>query len=157
MKRRLTPSMVVSLVALAVALSGPAVAATEALITGAQIKDKSIGLNDISNTAIAKLRGQRGPQGPDGPEGPQGAPGANGGFDPAKVVVVQGNEAFIGAYSVASSTAACPAGTKVLGGGFTGTADPFISAPSGEAWHVAGSTSFSAGARIKAYAICGAP
>jgi hypothetical protein len=69
--------MAVALVALGIALGGSAVAGT-GLITGAQIKDHSIGLNDLSYTAIARLHGQQGPQGlpgVQGPAGPQGLPG----------------------------------------------------------------------------------
>jgi hypothetical protein len=152
--------MVVSLIAMSVALSGTAVAGTTALITGAQIKDKSIGLADISNTAITKLRGRRGPEGPQGPagaDGIQGPPGLNGGFDVSKVQVVQGPEAFIASFNVGSSVAQCPAGSRVLGGGFLGTADPFISFPLAEAWSVSASTTSPAGARIRAFAVCGAP
>jgi hypothetical protein len=69
--------MVIALVALAVALSGTAIAAAP-LITGAQIKDRSIGLNDLSPATIAKLRGQVGPPGPQGVPGAQGPAGPPG-------------------------------------------------------------------------------
>ena len=71
--RRLFPSpaMAVALVALGIALGGSAVAGT-GLITGAQIKDHSIGLNDLSLTAVARLHGQQGPQGLPGSVGPVG-------------------------------------------------------------------------------------
>ena len=77
--RRLFPSpaMAVALIALGIALGGSAVAGT-GLITGAQIKDHSIGLNDLSYTAVAHLRGQQGSQGLPGPAGlpgPQGPAG----------------------------------------------------------------------------------
>lgn len=67
------------------------------MITGAQIKNGSIGLQDISEPSQNALRGQRGPKGdpgndgapgptgPAGAVGSAGANGANGGFDPAKV------------------------------------------------------------------------
>lgn len=49
MGRHLTPSMVV-------ALTGTAIAAKRVLITGAQIKDHSIGYVDLSSLAVANLR-----------------------------------------------------------------------------------------------------
>jgi hypothetical protein len=72
-----SPAMAVALVALGIALGGSAVAGT-GLITGTQIKDHSIGLNDLSYTAIARLHGQQGPQGLPGPPGPIGPAGAAG-------------------------------------------------------------------------------
>lgn len=69
--------MIVALIALFVALSGSAVAAG-GLITGKQIKDHSIGLADISNSAAAQLKGQPGAIGPQGPVGLTGAAGQAG-------------------------------------------------------------------------------
>lgn len=61
-------------------------------------------------------RGQQGPQGPAGPEGPAGKGGLT------KIVDVTGTTAFICAGGSctdhASSTATCPAGYEVLGGGY---------------------------------------
>lgn len=98
------PSTAIALAALAVAATGPAIAAT--LITGANvkdgsiqsrdiadgnagvssadIKDGSIQLADLSKTARAALEGKAGPAGPagatgpTGPAGPAGAKGADG-------------------------------------------------------------------------------
>ena len=72
-----SPAMAVALVALGIALGGSAVAGT-GLITGSQIKDHSIGLNDLSYTAIARLHGQQGPAGLPGPQGPAGPVGPAG-------------------------------------------------------------------------------
>ena len=86
--RRLFPSpaMAVALIALGIALGGSAVAGT-GLITGAQIKDHSIGLNDLSYTAVAHLRGQQGSQ---GLPGPAGLPGPQGPAGPtANVMAIQ--------------------------------------------------------------------
>ena len=90
MKRtRFTPATVLASIALFVALAGTATAGT-ALITGAQIKNGSIGLADLNPAAKVALRGQNGPagpagangaagpQGPGGPQGPQGPQGAQG-------------------------------------------------------------------------------
>ena len=75
--KRLTPAMVVAMIALLVALGGTAGAAT-VLITGAQIKNGTIGLADLSPAAKSSLRGQSGPTGPQGSAGPQGNAGPQG-------------------------------------------------------------------------------
>jgi hypothetical protein len=74
-------SFAVALVALLVALSGSAVAAS--LITGKQIKDGTIQVKDLSKKARKALHtgattGIPGPQGPSGPQGPGGESGAQG-------------------------------------------------------------------------------
>lgn len=73
----------IGLLALFVALNGPAMAVDSAhragrLITSKQIKDGTIQTRDISKTAQNALRGQQGPQGDPGPPGPQGDPGPPG-------------------------------------------------------------------------------
>ncbi len=82
--RRFTPAMVVAMIALAVALSGTAVAGTTKLITGSQIKNGTIKLVDLHSSVKSALLGHTdatgaegpvGPQGADGPMGPQGADG----------------------------------------------------------------------------------
>ena len=140
-----------------------------ALVTSAQIKNGTIQVADMSPQAVRALRGQRGadgangapgPQGPSGPQGPPGiagAPGPAGGFNPAKVTVITGGQASIPSYGVGTSTADCPAGTRVIAGGFAGSGDPFVSAPSGNSWRVSASTEFSSGANVTAYAVCAAP
>lgn len=74
--RKPSPSMVVSLIALFVALSGSAVAAT--LVTSRQIKNGTIQLKDISASARKALRGKTGPKGDTGATGLTGATGASG-------------------------------------------------------------------------------
>ncbi len=82
--KRFTPAMIVAMIALAVALSGTAVAGTAKLITGNQIANGTIKLADLHPGAKAALKGERGAQGPagaqgaQGPVGPQGATGAKG-------------------------------------------------------------------------------
>ncbi len=85
--RRFTPAMIVAMIALAVALSGTAVAGTTKLITGSQIANGTIKLVDIHSSAKTALKGQSGAtgaqgpmgsQGAQGPVGPQGATGAKG-------------------------------------------------------------------------------
>ena len=78
MKLRMpSPALAVALLALVVALSGSAVAAS--LITGSQIKNGTIQLNDLSKKAIAKLRGKQGARGLTGAQGLPGAQGLQGG------------------------------------------------------------------------------
>jgi hypothetical protein len=81
--RKITPSgsLAVAILALVVAMSGSAVAAS--LITGKQIKDGTIQVKDISKTARSELAakpaaGAPGPQGPAGPAGQAGAQGPKG-------------------------------------------------------------------------------
>jgi hypothetical protein len=77
--RRLSPGLIVAVIALIAALSGSAIAASA--ITGSQIKDGTIGVGDLSKKAVAKLhgaRGQRGQAGNTGPQGPKGDTGATG-------------------------------------------------------------------------------
>jgi Collagen triple helix repeat (20 copies) len=86
MKRKVTPSasLAVAILALVVAMSGSAVAAS--LITSKQIKDGTIQTKDISKKARAQLAakpaagaaGPQGPQGPKGDSGPQGDKGDTG-------------------------------------------------------------------------------
>ena len=76
-RKRLTPALVLAMIALLVALGGTAGAAS-GLITGAQIKDRSIGLVDLSGNARHALKGQQGPRGLQGVAGPTGATGAAG-------------------------------------------------------------------------------
>ena len=86
-KRRFTPAMIVAMIALAVALSGTAVAGTAKLITGSQIANGTIKLAHIHSSAKTALKGKTGRDrragacrapGRPGPVGPQGATGAKG-------------------------------------------------------------------------------
>jgi hypothetical protein len=139
--------MVVALIALGAALGGSAVAAGD-LVTGAQIKDHSIGLNDLSYRAIARLsghqgpRGRRGLQGRTGPTGPAGTIG--------------------GKLTFQTATATCPAGTAVLSGGAhtNGLAlwatEPLVSGGS-TGWFAGATARSLIQAEVDAYAICLSP
>jgi hypothetical protein len=84
----------IGLLALFVALGGPAAASDTAKaavkqITGKQIKDGSVEAKDLSKAARTSLKGQRGPAGPQGEpgdEGPTGAAGPEGPAGPAGTV-----------------------------------------------------------------------
>jgi len=73
--RRFTPAMLVAIIALAVALSGTAVAGTAKLITSAQIANGTIKLVDVHPSAKSALKGQQGATGAPGRAGAQGAQG----------------------------------------------------------------------------------
>jgi hypothetical protein len=78
---RVSPAMVVAMIALFVALSGTAVATTSALIGSAQIRNNSITGIDVKNKSLTArdIRGQlRGPRGLRGLTGATGATGAKG-------------------------------------------------------------------------------
>ena len=73
--KRFTPAMIVAMIALAVALSGTAVAGTAKLITGSQIANGTIKLAHLNKTTKAALKGDRGATGAQGAVGAQGAQG----------------------------------------------------------------------------------
>jgi hypothetical protein len=81
---RQSPSMIVAMLALFVAMGGTAIAASSALITGKQIKNSSITGADVKNKSLTpkdfrgSVRGARGAVGPAGPQGAQGAQGPAG-------------------------------------------------------------------------------
>jgi hypothetical protein len=86
--KRLSPSMVVAIVALLVTLSGTAVAASSMLpansVGSRQIVNHSVRKIDLGTTLPRGRRGRQGPpgtvgeQGPTGPQGPQGQQGPQG-------------------------------------------------------------------------------
>ena len=122
--RRPSAGLVVGIIALIVAMSGSAVAAS--LITSAQIKDGTIQLKDINKKARTALKGQKGPAGATGATGLQGNPGATGlqgnpgvaGANGAtNVVVRQGAVASVANGATGSVTASCNPGERATGGG----------------------------------------
>ena len=186
LKQYLTPSrsMAVALIALIVAMSGSAVAAT--LITSKQIKDGTIQTKDISKKARAQLAakassvpGPQGPAGPAGPKGDKGDPGATGlagapgkdGTNGVTNVAVRTGQVFVGANSSDVAFAHCNAGEKAVGGGgsffFTADGAEWIqkSAPANgtqvaavgstpDAWFVRGFNNEANSQLLTAYAIC---
>ena len=83
---RPTPSFIVSVTALVVALGGTSYAAIQigtkdlanGAVTSAKIKNKTIKTKDLSPKAVTALKGQAGATGPAGPAGPAGAQGPAG-------------------------------------------------------------------------------
>ncbi|HEY8581589.1 MAG TPA: hypothetical protein VIL49_01530 [Capillimicrobium sp.] len=107
------PGLVVSVIALSVALGGTASAAAELITSSRQIAPRTVKLSDLKPGARKALRGRpgpagaqgpqglRGPQGepgPAGPEGPQGPPGpaGPGGAAGAALVRTTGPDVFTG-------------------------------------------------------------
>ncbi|WP_028061167.1 hypothetical protein [Candidatus Solirubrobacter pratensis] len=122
MSKFLRPGNILGVVAVVLAMSGSAVAASK--ITSAQIKDGTITGKDIKNGSVAKAdlgrdarAGMQGAPGPAGPAGPAGAPGAPG---LAGVVTVESQHIDLGPNGVTpvSWMAQCPAGKVVIGTGF---------------------------------------
>lgn len=125
-------------------------------LTGADIKDRSIGIRDLSPAAVRQLRGQRGPAGPSGLAGPQGVPG---GFDPGKTQTVIGPEVYVPAGALEFNiNAYCPPGAAPLGGGFfSSIAKASRSAPTPGGWNVFVYNDTSADVNAQAYVVCGLP
>ena len=141
--RRFTPALIVAMIALAVALSGTAVAGTAKLITGSQIANGTIKLEDISAGAKTALKGKSGATGAKGDAGAMGATGAKGekGEKGEKGDTgVSGYEVrtwryskddansdagpgYVGVGSGAIATVACSDGKVALGGGYRFTSE----------------------------------
>jgi hypothetical protein len=150
--RRITPSLVIAVVALVLACTGGAAAATK-LITGTQIKDSSLTGADIKNTSLGgdDLRSESigpsklslsvqdmlekaGSPGPAGPAGPAGAAGPAGPAGPAGTAsvtrTVSAHQSLPPGGFTSSMRADCPAGMVVVGTGFNtgiGNADFVLS------------------------------
>jgi hypothetical protein len=126
-----SPALVISLVALFVALGGTAYAATSLprnSVGTAQIKNGAVTKTKIAKKTINALRGTRGPQGPQGlqglkgDKGAQGLPGANGATN---VVIRPGPQAFELPNQHFVSGAFCHPGEVATGGGYIfPTTDP---------------------------------
>jgi len=152
-------STAVAYLALFAALGGSAYAAvtvtgkniTDGTITGRDIKNRSLGTNKLSATAVSSLTGQPGPAGPQGPKGdkgergpagPTGATGPQGQIGPQGEQGVRGLQGPPGPSGISGwqyvtagkdigpgyardFSVACPNGKKVLGGGVATTPDPY--------------------------------
>jgi hypothetical protein len=159
------PGLWLGIVAVALAMSGSAVAASK--ITGAQIKDGTITAKDIKNNAVTPaklstgamqaLAGDPGPAGPAGPSGPAGpaGPSALGG-----VTAVNSAQVFFGPSDVVkSATAYCPAGQRVISGGGISISDQEIAATLATndrtGWYIIGvDLTDTGGEYVQAQALC---
>ena len=86
------------------------------------------------------LQGPPGPQGAVGPAGPQGVPGPSGPLSGRVLVTASGSAA---PNAVASAIATCPAGKKLLGGGFRGLTGPTTTVSHNMPRSIPGTSSFS--------------
>jgi hypothetical protein len=101
--RRPSPSLVISIVALVVALGGTGYAAVT--VTGKQIKDSSITGRDVKNKSLTKkdFKGSvRGPRGVTGTQGPKGDKGDMGNAPLWAVIASDGTKAAPGRGVVSS-------------------------------------------------------
>ena len=118
--KRPSPALIVSCIAVFLAFTGGAVAATK--ISGKQIKDGSITGKDIKNDSLTgkdiagQLQGPRGPAGQRGPQGPSGSGGSGG--SGGVNVSYQYAEVTITEDGLDVAEALCPAGQVAVGGGF---------------------------------------
>jgi hypothetical protein len=149
--RRPSPAMLVALLALFVALGGTAMA-NKGLVTGAQIKDHSIGLVDLSPGAVAKLHGR---QGPTGPAGTNASILTKLTFEHAVTA--------LGAGAIGNATATCPAGSAIISGGASTTgvglwaSEPVAVSSSSSGWFAGGRANSLIQAEIDTYVICLSP
>jgi hypothetical protein len=188
-KRRLrapSPALVVSLIALFVALGGTSYAAINLpknSVGTKQLKNGAVTKTKINKKTITQLMGKPGPAGPagptgaTGPQGPQGAQGppgtlADGAVTSAKIadgavsasklatiVVVTADSTSVANGAAVGVTATCPAGSRVISGGFDpgGNAVPWRVQRShldGNGWRAFGTNQTGVNSFIRAEAYC---
>src|SRR4051794_4491841 len=167
MRKRLSPGVVLGLVAVVFAMSGSAFAASK--ITSAQIKDGTITAKDIkneavtpaklSNSAMDALGGETGPAGPSGPAGPAGPQGPAGPSAVGGVTLVNSAQISFGIDVVKGATAFCPAGQRVVSGGGVSISDQQLAASEATSdrtgWFVIGVDEYDNGGEyVQAQALC---
>ncbi len=134
LSRRPSVAVILSLVALFVALGGTSYAAATKLIgkntvSSAQVVNHSLGTIDLSRKAAAALKGNRGVIGPAGPQGAAGATGAQGAAGPAGPAGATGPAGAAGATGpIGASGPAGAAGTAQAFAGVHGDATLFTPA-----------------------------
>jgi hypothetical protein len=119
-----SPALIISCLALFVAMGGTGYAAT-------QLGSRSVQLSQRHHTKAKRgKRGPRGPRGPQGLQGPQGAPGTPGtpgtpGQDAFGTLVYKTGQAIgIPNGEQGFVFAECPSGMHVVGGGIYSEAEP---------------------------------
>jgi hypothetical protein len=131
------------------------------VVTGAKVKDGSLMAADFKAGQLPA--GSQGPKGEPGPQGPAGPLGLRGEKGDAGAPGISGYEivianALIAANAEGSATAACPAGKKVLGGGWADTGDFRArgSRPSadGASWWAFAKNNANIPSGLIAYAVC---
>ncbi|MCK9249249.1 MAG: collagen-like protein [Solirubrobacteraceae bacterium] len=132
-------------------------------ITSTKVKDGSLLAKDFKSGELPG--GQQGPAGPQGPQGEKGdkgdpgAPGANGTNGVSGYQLVTGPVVNVAAAGSAQATAVCPAGKRVLGGGYTTSSSTGVtmnrsSPSSATTWYVRVTNTTGAAKTINAQAIC---
>ena len=120
MSKRLTPGVVLGIVALVVAMTGSAVGA--AFITGSDVKNNSLTGKDVKNKSLTKKDFKGSVRGPRGLPGAPGAPGATGATGPPGPSDLSTLTDRFGTRDVApgavdGGTIPCPDGMKIVSGG----------------------------------------
>ena len=182
MRRKLrfrpSPALVISLLALVGSTAGTALGAGALSGSSSRAKPKAEASASVKSLArkyakkYAKLyarrysqRGFVGPRGPRGPRGSRGTRGPAGGFDTSKIARVDGPTASVAAGATGTSTAPCPAGAVVLGGGWDGETNPPTNATVGyndplstnTSWHVTLTNNAAASTTFHAVVLCAKP
>lgn len=167
--RRVTPSLVIAVLALVIACSGGAYAASS-LVTGKQVKNSSLTGADIKNKSLTRAdfsgsvkgddgaKGDAGAPGLTGPAGPQGAQGPAGPANLSPLTRV-GATKTVAAGAIDGGTVNCPAGQRVVSGGFftdsNGAVFAFSSTADRTGWVVAvDNSNSSVTAELDGYAFC---
>jgi hypothetical protein len=125
MRHKPSPALVVSLLALIVAMGGTSYAAIKLpknSVGAAQLKKNAVTSAKVKNGSLLKTdfkSGQlpAGPQGPQGLQGPAGPAGKDGTNAATKIQVIDTDGPQVADGADGSGSAACPAGTKPTGGG----------------------------------------
>jgi hypothetical protein len=150
--KRLSPVTAIACVALFFSMTGAGFAADHYIITST---------SQIKPSVLSKLKGKAGQAGTAGVVGANGAS-----FTSADIGTVEGSEVVLctsggGSCAVGTSTAVCPAGSVVLGGGWSGDVVEGTPATSsslaGNSWTVTFTNDSSdVAAHFTAYAQCAA-
>jgi Collagen triple helix repeat (20 copies) len=159
-RRRPSAGVVLSIVALFVALGGSSYAAVslpKASVGAPQIKQSAVSTKKVlDGSLLAKdfkqgeipagpqgPQGAPGPQGLQGPQGEQGPRGATGSPGISGYQVVTGSDVDVANGVSAQLTVRCPAGKRVMGGGYSTTTSTGItlnrsgaSTSTGDGWFV---------------------
>ncbi|MGK2877144.1 MAG: hypothetical protein ACSLFF_00985 [Solirubrobacterales bacterium] len=167
-----SPSMVVAMIALVVALSGSAYAAVT--INGKNIKKGTVASKQIKNGTIIKADLSK-KLSVTGPQGPQGVPGA---AAATNVVTHSFVEAGVGNTFYADRDVQCAAGERLVGGGAswvdagggnelsatisssapsTGSGNPAADGSVPTGWTAAGRNEAGANRDFRVYAVCAKP
>jgi hypothetical protein len=178
LRSRPSPALIVSVLALAGSTAGTAIGAGTLTGSGSTQKPRAEASATVKSLArkyakryakrYAKLYASQGPRGATGPRGSRGSrgpTGPRGGFDTSKIARVDGPTTSVAAGATGTSTAACPAGGVVLGGGWDGETNPPTNATIGyndpistnTSWHVTLTNNAASGTTFHAVVMCAKP